>query len=83
MKGISAINELNQKGELNANRAGGKRSGPILDSESLSGKQIFIICIADKYRTDRVMQANNAENRLTRKAMEPNGKKVIALAIKL
>ena|GEM_PF-4497669 len=29
------------------------------------------------------MQANNAENRLTRKAMEPNGKKVIALAIKL
>ena len=74
---------MNQKGELNANRAGGKRAGPILDSELLSGKQIFIICIADKYRTDRVMQANNAENRLTRKAMEPNGKKVIALAIKL
>gem|GEM_PF-3871286 len=24
MKGISAINELNQKGELNANRAGGE-----------------------------------------------------------
>jgi hypothetical protein len=29
------------------------------------------------------MQANKAEKRLTRKAMEPNGKKVIALAIKL
>jgi hypothetical protein len=39
---------LNQKGELNANRAGGKSEGPILDSALLSGKHILIISIADK-----------------------------------
>jgi len=43
-----AIRELNQKGDLNADRAGGKRAVPILVSELLSGKHILIISIADK-----------------------------------